>query len=93
MLMDLDMWYQFLQHPSIYARKFIDLDNTITSTEVNFYTDASANPELGCGGISGTNWYIYQWDEDFIKQHKPSINYLELYGVHSRHYTLDQKVL
>ena len=42
---------------------------------------ASANPELGCGGISGKNWFIMQWDEDFIRKFRPSINYLELYAV------------
>ena len=81
MRMDLEIWKKFLQHPSIYARKFIDLDSTINSVNVEFFTDASANPQLGCGGISGSNWYIQQWDEDFIKQCKPSINYLELYAM------------
>ena len=79
--MDLEMWLAFLHHPTAYARKFIDLDKNLTSDEVDFYTDASANPELGCGGISGSDWFILQWDEDFIKKRKPSINYLELYAV------------
>ena len=78
---DLKMWLIFLEHPSIYARKFIDINTNITSKEVNFYTDASANPELGCGGISGSDWYILQWEENFINKNKPSINYLELYAV------------
>ena len=49
--------------------------------EVYFYTDATANPELGCGGISGNSWFILQWKESFILEHNPSINYLELYAV------------
>ena len=78
---DLKMWLKFLDHPSIYARKFIDLDNQARSLEVDFYTDASANPELGCGGVSGSDWFLTQWEENFIKKEKPSINYLELYAV------------
>ena len=81
MKMDLEMWQIFLNHPSIYVRKFIDMDKFTTSQDVDFYTDASANPKLGCGGISGDNWFIWQWDEKFIKEVKPSINNLELYAV------------
>ena len=79
--MDLKLWLEFLKHPSIYARNFIDLDLSINSMDVDFFTDASANPHLGCGGISEGDWYIQQWDEDFINQCKPSINYLELYAM------------
>ena len=81
MKMDLELWKVFLDHPSVYARSFLDLNNILTSEDVDFYTDASANPNLGCGGISGTNWYILQWNEKFINKHKPSINYLELYAL------------
>ena len=81
MKMDLQLWNIFLQHPSIYARKFIDLDSSIQSSDVDFYTDASANPELGCGGVCGNDWFILQWNDKFVKKHKPSINYLELYAM------------
>ena len=81
MRMDLEMWLSFLQHPTVYARKFMDLDNEITSEEVDFYTDASANPQLGCGGICDGEWFIQQWDEKFIRKCQPSINYLELYAM------------
>ena len=81
MRMDLEIWLTFLQHPSIYARKFMDLDPKAISTEVDFYTDASANENLGCGGICDSEWFIQQWDEKFIKIAKPSINYLELYAM------------
>ena len=81
MRMDLQMWQAFLENPNIFARPFLDLDDCITSEEVDFYTDASANPELGCGGISQNDWFIMQWNEKFITKKKPSINYLELYAV------------
>ena len=79
--MDMKMWLQFLEHPSVYNRSFIDIEGSINSMDVDFYSDATANPELGCGGISENDWYILQWDEDFIKKYEPSINYLELYAV------------
>ena len=81
MRMDLELWLVFLRHPNIYARKFLDMNNCITSKEVEFYTDASANDQLGCGGIFQQNWFVQQWDERFIRQFKPSINYLELYAL------------
>ena len=81
MRMDLELWRTFLQHPSIYARSFLDLSKTILSSDIDFYTDASANPELGCGGICGNEWFILQWNDKFIKKYKPSINYLELYAL------------
>ena len=81
MRMDLELWLSFLCHPNIYARKFIDLDKSITSKDIDFFTDASANPSFGCGGISGDEWFIMQWDEEFIIEERPSINYLELYAV------------
>ena len=79
--LDLEMWLEFLNHPGIFTRHFIDLDRTITSVDVEFYTDASANAFLGCGGISENDWYILQWDDKFINTNRPSINYLELYAV------------
>ena len=81
MRMDLELWQTFLRNPNIYARGFLDMSTSISSVEVDFYTDASANPELGCGGICGEKWFIMQWDEKFIKRYKPSINYLELYAL------------
>ena len=81
MRMDLELWLKFLQHPSIYARPFMDICPPISAQEIDFYTDASANPKLGCGGIFGKNWYILQWNEKFIKNYAPSINYLELFAM------------
>ena len=78
---DLKLWMEFLEHPSIYCRKFTDFDLQRTSKEIDWYTDASGNPELGAGGYSNEDWFIMQWDEDFIRKYRPSINYLELYAV------------
>ena len=78
---DLKVWKSFLTHPNLFSRNFLELKPLENSTEVSLYSDASANPELGCGGISDSNWFILQWKAKFIRKHKPSINYLELYAV------------
>ena len=81
MKLDLEMWQVFLENPGIYSRQFLEFDREFTSEDINMYTDATANPNLGCGGIGDNEWFITQWDEDFILENDPSINYLELYAV------------
>ena len=31
--------------------------------------------------MCGNSWFCIPWDKEFVDQHKPSINYLELYAV------------
>ena len=76
---DLMVWKLFLEHPSIFARPFSHLVSK--AVDVNFYTDASRNPALGCGGICDGAWFYTKWDSKFIRQKRPSIAYLELYAV------------
>ena len=78
---DLDTWLLFLEHPSVFCRKFLDLSAKTYTHTLNWFTDASANHKLGAGGISDSNWYILQWDSNFIEKFNPSINYLELYAL------------
>ena len=75
------MWKSFLEHPSVYSRSFLDMDKELTAEDISMFSDASANSQLGCGGISESDYYITQWNETFINTNKPSINYLELYAV------------
>ena len=77
---DLELWQVFLRNPSVYARNFCDFSNTYTANDIDMFTDSSANPELGCGGYCGSAWFAAQWSS-FVKEVKPSINYLELYAV------------
>ena len=79
--MDLRMWSTFLNHPSIFARSFIDTRGIATAIEVPIYTDASRNKKLGCGGHHGNEWFAYGWNEEFMQINEPSIAYLELYGL------------
>ena len=77
--MDLNMWEAFLTHQDIYNRPFFEYDCSLTPEVLNWYTDASS--KLGCGGIHGTDWFIMEWEEEFLERFSPSINYLELYAV------------
>ena len=80
--LDLETWLSFLTtSSSAFCRPFFDFDNETIYDPIQFATDASANPELGMGGVCGTSWFIQQWNENFIVKNQPSINYLELYAV------------
>ena len=78
-------WLDFLDgnkySESVCCRPFLDLKHKLDATVLNFYTDATANEKLGCGGIFNSHWYWLKWDTSFIRKHKPSIQYLELYAV------------
>ena len=86
MRQDLNMWLRFLETPLVYSRPFMDYENIWSPEELDWYTDASKNHNLGFGGIYGEAWFAKKWtDEDdvgnFIKDKDPSIQYLELYAV------------
>ena len=78
---DLLMWEKFLQHPSIYAREFMDFASTLNVVEISMFSDASRNPDLGYGGVVGTSWMYGMWNKEFFIKFKPSIAYLELYAL------------
>ena len=78
---DLTCWKFFLETPQCFSRPFFDFDSNILAEKVELASDASRNPHLGAGGICQDDWYILQWDEEFIIKEQPSINYLELYAV------------
>ena len=49
---------------------------------LNFYSDASLNPKLGMGGVYMDRfWFHAKWNEQFIIEEKPSIEFLELYAL------------
>ena len=51
MRQDLLMWQEFINHPSLYCRGFMDFDRTWNADQIEMYSDASKNPSLGFGGI------------------------------------------
>ena len=79
---DCAMWERFLLSEESVNRPFIDLNITLVATEIGLYSDASANPELGFGAVfKGKSWIFCKWEKGFIEKEKPSIEFLELFGL------------
>ena len=76
---DLAMWLVFIKHPTMFCRPFLDFSKMLVADEIDLYTDASG--KIGFGVICGSAWIAEQWPENFISKYKPSIEYLELFGV------------
>ena len=80
---DIEVWRLFLSRSlsSVVCRPKVDLDNVVTSTSLNFYSDASANADLGYGVIFNSLWTFNQWEPRYIREFNPSIEYLELFAL------------
>ena len=80
---DCQIWRLFLENhrESALCRPMVDMEKMKSADELFFYTDASARPDLGMGGILYSNWFSVQWEPGFIKNNNPSIEYLELLAV------------
>ena len=81
---DCRIWLEFLtqtQISKVINRPMIDIMDETKAKEIGFYSDSSAAPDLGFGAIFGKFWTFGQWNPQFIKQQKPSIEYLELFAL------------
>ena len=80
---DLETWRIFLYHDSALAPPFLDFSGKgcVNAKAVNMYSDASGNFFLCMGALCGSSWISQQWQTDFCEKVKPSIEYLELFGV------------
>ena len=81
---DCRIWLKFLTDPElskVVNRPMIDINMVTSSIDISFFTDASANPLFGYGCIYESRWTYGQWEENFIKEDKPSIEFLELYAL------------
>ena len=76
---DLEMWITFLEHPTVYNRPFLDFSKTLVADEIDMYSDASG--KIGFGACCGSEWMHNTWDRKFTLKYRPSIEYLELFGV------------
>ena len=81
MRLDLQAWEAFLKHPAVFCQSFIDFSKLWEADEVQVFSDASRNFQLGMGGISEKSWLYTAWEQDFMTNNQPSIAYLELYAV------------
>ena len=80
-ILDLKLWLYFLHHLTAYSRLLADFTISQCAEQIRFFTDASKNPKLGCGGWNETEWFMRQWHAEFIIRENPSIAFLELFGV------------
>ena len=78
--LDLLIWKQFLSSPDNYYRPFME-SVAINAQEIDMYSDASGNYQLGFGAYCGCEWTFGQWDQTFCDRVQPSIEYLELFAV------------
>ena len=82
MMLDIQIWKLFLQHPSVFCHPFIDFSDKVTSDTLMFYSDASKNFELGFSTIFNQDWMQASWAEVGISaEMDPSIQYLKLYAL------------
>ena len=80
MMLDLQMWKEFLLHQETYCRNFMDFSKVLTYQDVQFAMDALRNVNLGFRGHCGTSWMQGAWNS-LIKKFQPSIEYLELFAL------------
>ena len=78
--LDLLVWQEFLSHPDAFYRPFMDTI-AINAEQIDMYSDASGNYDLGFGAYCGPEWTYGAWDSKFCALVKPSIEYLELFAV------------
>ena len=78
---DCQIWLEFLKNNSYCTRPMIDIDMFATSEEISFCSDTSAARHLGYGCIFGTKWLFGCWEDGFIDEKCPSIEYLELFAL------------
>ena len=81
---DCAIWLKFITEQDIELavnRPMIDLSYEVTAHQIRFYSDASAAERLGFGCIYNKRWIFGQWEPGFIRNNKPSIEYLELYAL------------
>ena len=78
---DCEVWEMFLQNTSatVLCRPFIDVESFLTSTTLNFYTDASGKIGFGC--FFDGRWMYGFWSRSLLQNCKPSIEYLELFAL------------
>ena len=76
------VWRSFLSGGNwAVCRPMVDFEVEHNSQTLNFFTDATKGKQLGFGGIYNSHWLFGQWEQGYIDQYDPSIEYLELFAV------------
>ena len=76
---DMQMWKEFLSHPTVYCRPFTDFTDEVTAYQVNFFTDASGG--IGFGALCYSHWMSQKWDKELVIAKQLDIECLELYAL------------
>ena len=79
---DCEVWVNFLSlaDKTNLCRPFMDIDAFATSTQLDFYTDASKSDVKGFGCVYQDAFTWGVWG-GFVKKYDPSIEFLELYAL------------
>ena len=83
---DGEIWLAFLENANAktITRPFLDFDSqdtTFNARTLSFFSDASANENLGMGCFFDGEWTFAKWEPDYIRNCQPSIAYLERYAL------------
>ena len=80
-IQDLQMWQVFLQSQEAFCRPFIDFHDFLVASELDWYTDSAKALDKGYGGHHDQAWFYGTWEQSFLTDKDPSIEFLELYAV------------
>ena len=83
--LDCKVWLKFLDGElrQVVHRPMMDLSESPTNVkDILFFSDTSASESKGgMGAVLQNRWLRGNWDTEFMKKAKPSIEYLELFTV------------
>ena len=83
--LDCKVWLEFLQGNlnEVVNRPMVDVIGhpTDSMSDLSFFSDTSAAENLGMGAVFNTKWLKGKWGANFIKEKKPSIEYVELFAL------------
>ena len=75
------VWMNFLSTTDLrICHPFLDVVDR-TGVVVNFSSDAAKRATARMGVVCDSHWMYRQWDEEFLKEADPSIEFLELYAL------------
>lgn len=78
---DLSMFLNLFEVGNTVCRPFMDFSATLEADQLHFFTDASLAEDKGIGGVFQESFFLGKYQENFIKECQPSIEFCELLAV------------
>ena len=82
---DCKTWLEFLTKKPIettVCRPWVDLMETVLANVIEFYSDTSGSKtDGGMGTVFGDRWMLGKWNQLFMTEKDPSIEFLELFAL------------